>query len=952
MAAWASALLAAALLKVPAAAQYTTSSFGQNQVKLRDFDWQTKQTEHFTIFYYEDSAPWVEATAAALEDAYRRRTAELRISFAERRSFFLYANVNDMEQSSIVPVGDGTGGVTEPLKDRFMAYADGSRNWLDDVIHHEYGHVCQFRVLIDGFWRSARILKSIVYPVWFMEGMAEEGTGRDDITLENQVVRDRAVDDNLIPLLKLQALEHLKPHEVTTAYKEGSAAIRFLASQYGRDKIGELLKAFSSRFDASSALQDAIGTDLQTFDRKFREYAHDMFQREVEKKHLENARGRALTTTDAIPQFNTSPAFTPDGKSVVHLTTRDGFSGMVDMVDIETGEIHPIVGHEYAWVDTIPLGRFTDVSRNLSVSPDGRTTAFVGQKNHRDFIYLADLRTTTLSSLSFPGMMTIQEPAFSPDGKKIAFAGLKAGRSDIFLYDLESRSLENLTNTPDDDQSPAFSPDGTKIVWSQESGNMGWDPDWQRDLMMMDLKTKEVRRLTRMRGFARDPIFSPDGKTILFEADPDWVQDVYELNLETGKITRRTRSIGASFNPSYSPDGKSILYSSYRKNNVTIHLAKVSELLDEDATEWSRRPGAAPEPWVTLSTTPVLADSGPARFRFSSDIFLPAFFFSSQGGLFWTSYFQGSDYLGYHNVANFVNYNSGINYLNYSLEYAYTRFRPQWVFAGQGLMEDSVLDEKTGLDYNVKLYQELVGIQYPFDRFHRLELTGGIGSQVNYYTSITRTDHWETRSLTAGFVRDTVEGRYLVAIRGSRLALSYTQAFDALGGNQKFYSTSAEAHQFVPTGGQSALAFRTVGVFTTGPDAFNNNFLPVGGLGLVRGYQKYVNLSARAGTSIAYANAEWRFPIVQNLDYYLWFIFPDLYFKAVYGTFFYDIGYAWNSTGQLQSATWRDVGQSAGIGLRVFTFVLQRFELVLATDYAQQLTGRNHVMYIYLGPLF
>src|SRR5262249_28346140 len=154
------------------------------------------------------------------------------------------------------------------------------------------------------------------------------------------------------------------------------------------------------------------------------------------------------------------------------------------------------------------------------------------------------------------------------------------------------------------------------------------------------------------------------------------------------------------------------------------------------------------------------------------------------------------------------------------------------------------------------------------------ELTAQSASQVNKYTSIPRTDHWETRALSAGIVRDTVEGRYLVALRGSRLALNYTQGFDALGGNQRFYSTSVEAQQFMPTGGQSAFAVRTVGVFTTGPDADNNHLLPLGGLGLVRGYQKY--LLARAGTSIAYANAEWRFPLVQNLDYYLWFIFPDL----------------------------------------------------------------------------
>ena len=141
---------------LPAASQ-------ENKVIVKDFEWKIYATEHFDIHYYPGSEPWLSYASGVLEAAYKREAEDLNPELSKRIPLFLYSSINDMEQTAITDVSDGIGGLTEPYKDRFMVWSDGSSGWLKDVIEHEFAHEAQFSVLIDGFWKSARILKTYVF---------------------------------------------------------------------------------------------------------------------------------------------------------------------------------------------------------------------------------------------------------------------------------------------------------------------------------------------------------------------------------------------------------------------------------------------------------------------------------------------------------------------------------------------------------------------------------------------------------------------------------------------------------------------------------------------------------------------------------------------------------------------------------------------------------------------
>ena len=567
-------VLPAALLFVFAAAARAS----ENRVIIKDFDWKIYSTEHFDIHYYSGSEPWLAYASGVLESAYKRESADLNPALSKRIPFFLYGSINDMEQTSITDVSDGIGGLTEPYKDRFMVWSDGSRQWLKDVMEHEFAHEAQFSILVDGFWKSARILKTYIYPLWMMEGMAEYETGLSDYAVEKMYVRDAVLSGGLIPLSRLAQFGHLKPHQTTLAYKTGAQAIRFLAEQYGDDKPRRMLELFRNRYDAGSVLVQLIGADLPDFEKKFSEYLDFKYLAEAKNERLQEPGyyGRQLTRgSQNIPEFNVSPALSPDGKRLAFLSTREGNPPQLRLRDLETGRERDLPALS-AGAENIPYGRFTKPLRSLAWSPDGKRLAFSGQKNHREYIFLYDPASGKVSRAGFEGLTEARQPVFSPDGKKLAFVGMKGSFNDLYEAPVERlaaggelpfSALTRLTDSAQDEASPTYSPDGSELAYSCEielAGGPG------RALCLLPRGGKpSVIPLTA--GSVYDPVFSSDGRRVYFVSDSGNDFELYSLDRASGSVFRLTRNFGGIFTPAVA--GEKVYFSAFRRGGMDVYEA-------------------------------------------------------------------------------------------------------------------------------------------------------------------------------------------------------------------------------------------------------------------------------------------------------------------------------------------------------------------------------------------
>ncbi len=144
-------------------------------------------------------------------------------------------------------------------------------------------------------------------------------------------------------------------------------------------------------------------------------------------------------------------------------------------------------------------------------------------------------------------------PAISPDGKLLAYASDRAGDGnlDIWVQQL-SRGAQpvRLTRHPAEESSPSFSPDGGQIVfWSARDGG---------GLYVIPALGGEEGLL--LRGRFSGPGFSPDGLSIATSAPGGFQASLLVMPAAGGSPRRLAEAFYAASSPVWSPDGKRILF--------------------------------------------------------------------------------------------------------------------------------------------------------------------------------------------------------------------------------------------------------------------------------------------------------------------------------------------------------------------------------------------------------
>ena len=156
-------------------------------------------------------------------------------------------------------------------------------------------------------------------------------------------------------------------------------------------------------------------------------------------------------------------------------------------------------------------------------------------------------------------------PGWSPDGKKITFASDRRnhqGRMEIHVMNADGSNVRRLTTLPSDamlEDAPRFSPDGSRIVFTRYITDPG-----RSALFTVRVRGGGLKQLTPWGNGASDADFSPDGKKLVFEAFPnkECGGEIYTVEADGQHLTNitDTRCQGVSGDPVWSPNGKKILF--------------------------------------------------------------------------------------------------------------------------------------------------------------------------------------------------------------------------------------------------------------------------------------------------------------------------------------------------------------------------------------------------------
>lgn len=878
------------LVPAPAAAQY----FGRNKVQYKDLDFRVLKTEHFDIYYYPEEQEGVEIAARMAERWYARLERLLDHQLRGRQPLVLYASHVDFEQTNVIggELGEGTGGVTEPLRRRIILPLGGPLADTDHVIGHELVHAFQFDITTTP-QMSAGQTGIERLPLWFVEGMAEYlSLGSVDPNTA-MWLRDAARKEQLPAIKDLDNPKYFP-------YRWGQAFWAYVGGRFGDDKIRTLLDLSAKAGDPLIALKNVLGVDDKQLTADWHAAIHAAYEPVLSSSVQPSEVGTAVVKgTKTAGDLNIAPALSPDGKYLAFLSERSLFSIDLYIADAASGRIlHRLTSTatdpHYSSIQFIySAGAWDAQSRRLAIA-----TVTSG----RPALAIFDAESgNRMRELPVGDVDEVFNPTWSPDGRSICFTGMSRGLTDLFVVDVDSGAMRQLTNDPYADIQPAWSPDGGRIAFATDR--------FSSQLATLDIGTYRIAfidpssgTITQAPAFTDgkniNPQWSPDSQAIFFIADRDGIPNVYRLALGSGEVTAVTAvGTGISGITATSPamsvaSGTGLVavsvYDDGRYDIYTVEGGRTSPLPDRRMNAGALPPiesrrstveriiadarSGLPPSGQTFETVPYrsglhLEALGQPTIAVGASRYGAAL----GGGI--SAYF--SDMLANQTLTTAVELNSGFT-SSFSLkdtaaQAAYINQKSRWnwgVVGGQipyfsgGINEylASVGGEPSIVDETI-IYRQtersIAGLtQYPFSRSRRIELQAGVSQttfdqivQTQAYSLVTGNliyDDSSTTSLgnsltlgttSAALVFDTSNFGATSPVQGTRYRLEAAPTF----GTVSYTSLLADYRRYLMPAPFYTIAARVMHYGKYGSGAEDPRFFPlfIGYPTLIRGYDMY-----------------------------------------------------------------------------------------------------------------
>ena len=152
--------------------------------------------------------------------------------------------------------------------------------------------------------------------------------------------------------------------------------------------------------------------------------------------------------------------------------------------------------------------------RNAQWSPDGKHIAYISDRSGETELYLHDVKNGTLTQLTNNNDTYIRSLTWSPDSKSIVYTDRE---NRIALVNVASGQKTILLQEPaDEPRSVSFSPDSKWITYTKRAENNF------NVIYVMDLASKKEYAVTDKWYESYSPVFSNDGKYIVFSSARDF----------------------------------------------------------------------------------------------------------------------------------------------------------------------------------------------------------------------------------------------------------------------------------------------------------------------------------------------------------------------------------------------------------------------------------------------
>ena len=510
--------------------------FGQNKIVYDKFHWNIYHATHFDIYFYDEEKPALEKVVNMAESAYDDLSRKFNFQISKKIPLIYYATHSAFEQTNVdlnfIP--EGVGAFAEPTRNRMVIPIDTTDEKLLQLVQHELTHIFEYEILFQG-----KLGKEVTSnpPTWLMEGLASF-MGNDEDSKDRMVLRDAVVNDQVPPITHAQGGGYF-------AYRFGHAVFQYMQQKYGweglRDFIYEYRNTLGNSVD--KALKRAFDIKPDEFDSQFRTWLRKQYLPALVAKGEPQEYGDPFKISENVESEDISPVPSPSGDLLASFAT---YKEKVDVILYNIPErrlLRNLTGgftsrYEYAVAQMLTIGPV--MGRDIAFAPSGDQIALFAKKERgRNLLLINALNGTIERSVKMEFEQQLS-PTYSPDGRTIAFAAFKGNVPDIYLYDIASGAIRNLTNDKFFDGAPVFSPDGKWVIYSSVVNGYA-------KLFKVNLANPAERyQLTKGEWNDIDAWFSPDGKRIFFASDKQTGRNIEQAAQILQNLETRAKPEGAT----------------------------------------------------------------------------------------------------------------------------------------------------------------------------------------------------------------------------------------------------------------------------------------------------------------------------------------------------------------------------------------------------------------------
>ncbi|MBO6586421.1 MAG: BamA/TamA family outer membrane protein [Gracilimonas sp.] len=500
-------------------AQGFNSTSGRNHPEL---NWQVAETEHFLIMYPERIAGIEGEAAAIAEHTYESLSKNLEVTFDQKIRIYL-SDEDEVNNGFAVPFSRPYTNIWVNLND-YSEIWTGQEKWLRKVIAHELAHIFHFEAV-----KSPLGLLQYTFanplPGFWTEGLAQYETEKWDSQRGDRWLRKAIFDDDL-NYSSGQSIE-----DGRLLYALGNSQLRYFAEQYGDTSLANLLQHRKKLFgliryhDFGSAFEETVDGGYSGF--------YDRWQKHVNVYY--NTVASQMERTDSLHadefsfpgQFYFDAAVSPDDSllAVLSLTSMSRPVRRLYVTSTDSSRQNTLIGEgainsDLNWLDPQRL-LYSRMVR-------GKHSSLINDVFLYDLEKEKETRLTVNRKAKFPAAGSSQN--------QIGYIVNEGGTGNLFVMNLETRKEEKLTDYSGDVQ----------LLWplwiEQENAWLvhRFTDAGDRNLVLIDPKTRSEKTIDPEQVDNRKAILSPDGSKIAYISLRDEVPNVFIYDFESGVESRFT----------------------------------------------------------------------------------------------------------------------------------------------------------------------------------------------------------------------------------------------------------------------------------------------------------------------------------------------------------------------------------------------------------------------------